>query len=119
MLSAFKVAGAITAVGSQYSVTDSARSEPADYFSYGAIRFLTGPNAGLKAQEIKKYSGGVVQVHEAFFYMPQVGDQYEMIPGCRKRLAEDCVAKWGNGKNFGGQAHVPAPSVYSQVGRGA
>ena len=118
-LSAFKVTGTVTAVASQYVIGDSGRSEPADYFAYGAIRFITGANAGLKAQEIKKFGAGIVEVHEAFFYMPQVGDQYEMIPGCRKRLEEDCVAKWGNGPNFGGQRHVPAPSVYSQVGRGA
>lgn len=118
-LAAFKVTGTVTAVASQYVIGDSGRSEPADYFAYGAIRFTTGANAGLKAQEIKKFGAGIVEVHEAFFYMPQVGDQYEMIPGCRKRLEQDCVAKWANGRNFGGQAHVPAPSVYSQVGRGA
>jgi hypothetical protein len=61
----------------------------------------------------------VIQVQEAFFYLPEVGDQYEMIPGCRKRFGDDCVTKWANGRNFGGHPHVPAPSQYGQVGRGA
>lgn len=119
VLSDFKVTGTITAVGSQYSVTDSSRAESDDYFAYGSIKFTTGQNAGLKSKEIKYFASGLIQVHEAFFYMPEVGDQYEMIPGCRKRHSEDCVTKWSNGKNFGGQPHVPTPSIYSQVGRGA
>lgn len=112
-----KVAGTITAVTDQYQFTDSSRTEVDDYFGAGAIRFITGANAGLKPQEIKSFASGVIVVHEAFFYLPQVGDQYEMIPGCRKRHLEDCKTKWSNVRNFGGQPHVPTPSVYSQVGR--
>lgn len=119
VLADFKVTGTITAVASQYSVTDSARAEAPDYFAYGAIRFITGNNAGQKSREIKSFAGGVIVVHEAFFYQPEVGDQYEMIPGCRKRQVEDCITKWANGVNFGGHPHVPVESVYGQVGRGA
>lgn len=111
------VTGTATAVASQYVFTDAARTEPDDYFGNGAIRFLTGLNAGLKPLEIKSYAAGVIEVHEAFSYLAQVGDQYEMLPGCRKRLTEDCAGKWGNGKNFGGFDDVPTPSQYTQVGR--
>lgn len=118
VLSSFKVTGTLTTVTSQYTFRDSARTEAADWFAYGSIRFTTGPNAGLKALEIKSYAAdGTITLHEALFYAPQIGDQYEMIPGCRKRLGEDCVAKWSNGINFGGHKHVPAPSQYTQVGR--
>ena len=117
-LADFKVTGTLTGVTDQYQFTDSARAEAADWFAYGTIRFTTGPNAGLKPIQIKAFTaGGVILLHEAMFYLPQVGDAYEMIPGCRKRLAEDCVGKYGNGINHGGQTRVPAPSVYSQVGR--
>lgn len=116
-IASYKVTGTLTAVTDQYRLGDSARTEPADWFSYGAIRFITGPNAGLKPIQIKAYGfGGLILLHEAMFYLPEVGDQYEMIPGCRKRL-EDCRDKFSNIVNFGGQAHVPVPSVYSQVGR--
>lgn len=120
LLADFKVTGTITSVTDQYYIADSARTEANDFFGSGAIRFTSGPNAGLKPVEVKAYSaaGGVIQVQEAFFYLPQVGDQYEMIPGCRKRLTEDCIGKYGNALNFGGHPHVPAPSQYSQVGRG-
>lgn len=116
-VAAYKVTGTITHAFDQYTVRDSARTEPADWFGYGAIRFTSGPNAGLKAIDIKAYDAdGTITLHEALFYMPQVTDAYEMIPGCRKRI-EDCRDKFANSVNFGGQPHVPAPSVYSQVGR--
>lgn len=119
VMATYLVTGTLTAVTDQYGFTDSARAEAADYFAYGSIQFTSGPNAGLKPKEIKTYSlGGAITLHEALAYPPSIGDAYKMIPGCRKRMTEDCVGKFGNGKNFGGQPHVPAPSVASQVGRG-
>ncbi len=115
----FRVTGTITSVTDQYVVTDTARLEADDWFGEGGIRFITGANAGLKGKEIKSFAAGRIEVHEAFFHLPQVGDQYEMIPGCRHRFKEDCIGKWDNAINFGGQPDVPSPSEYSQVGRGA
>ena len=113
------VSGTLTSVTDQYSFSDSARAEVDDYFAYGSIRFTSGLNAGLKPKEIKIYTlGGAITLHEALAYLPAVGDAYEMIPGCRKRMTEDCFGKFGNGKNFGGQPNVPVPSVAGEVGRG-
>lgn len=117
LLEPHKVTSTATSIGSQYVVHDAVRTEPDDYFGNGAIRFITGHNAGLKPLEIKSYSAGRIEVHEAFSYLPEIGDQYEMIPGCRKRLEEDCVGKWSNAKNFGAFPDIPTPSQYSQVGR--
>jgi hypothetical protein len=119
VLADFKVTGTLTSVTDQYFFADSARVEASDYFATGSIRFLTGPNAGLKPIQVKAFtSGGAILLQEALFYPPGVGDQYEMIPGCRKRQ-EDCVGKWSNGKNSGAHWHVPAPSQSGQIGRGA
>nr|WP_286948251.1 DUF2163 domain-containing protein [Pseudomonas sp. UBA6718] len=118
LLTDFKVTGTLTSVTDQYMFADSVRTEVSDWFAYGSIRLTSGPNAGLKPIQIKAFTaGGVILLHEAMFYLPQVGDAYEMVPGCRKRHAEDCIGKWGNGINFGGQPHIPVPSVYGQVGR--
>lgn len=118
-INVYKVAGSVTAVTDLYQFQDSARAEAGDWFTNGAVMFTTGANAGLKPKEIKVYTaGGQVIVYEAFHYQVQVGDQYVMIPGCRKRRDEDCVAKYANGHNFGGQPDVPAPSQYGQIGRG-
>lgn len=113
------VTGTITSVTDQFYIADSARSEVDDYFGYGAIRLITGPNNGLKPLQIKAYTqaGGVIFTQEPWFYLPQVGDTYEMIPGCRKRLAEDCVGKWDNAINGRMHPHIPAPTQYNEIGR--
>lgn len=114
----FKVYGSITGVTSQYQFQDTSRTEADDYFSAGEVLFLTGQNAGLRALKIKRNTaGGQFALHGGTYYMPQVGDTYVMIPGCRKR-PEDCLAK-GNKINFGGQEWVPTASEYTQIGRGA
>lgn len=117
-INAYKVTGAITGVSSQYQFQDTARAEADDYFTSGEVRFLTGANAGLAPIKIKQSTaGGQFYLHGGTYYMPQVGDTYEMIPGCRKRVV-DCQA-YGNIINFGGQPHVPSTSEYTQVGRGS
>ncbi len=114
----YLVSGALTSVTNQYVFADSSRAEAADWFAYGEIMFTSGANVGLRPSQIKVFASGQIELHEALFYAPQVGDTYQMIPGCRKRLT-DCKNKFNNAINHGGQAHVPAPSQYSQVGRGA
>ncbi len=115
------VTGTITSVTDQYYIADSGLTQVDDYFGNGLIRFTSGANAGLKPLVIKAYSqtGGVIFTQEAWFYLPEVGDTYEMIPGCRKRLTEDCVGKWGNALNMRAHPHIPAPTQYNEIGRQA
>ena len=115
-LAAHTVTGTLTGVGGASSFTDLARSEAADYFGAGTIRFTSGPNSGLKAIEIKSFSSGVITTFEPFYYLPVVGNSYSMTRGCRKRMS-DCQA-YGNIINFGGFPFIPTGSVYSQVGTG-
>lgn len=111
------VTSTLTAVSANNLFQDSARSEPADYFGVGTIRFTTGANADLKPLEIKAYAAdGTIETYEPFHYAPQVGDQYIMIPGCRKRQDEDCIAKWDNIVNFGGFKNVLTQSQYVKIG---
>ena len=115
----YLVTGAITAVTSQYQFQDSSRAEADDWFGEGEIRFVTGQNSGQRAKRIKtQTAGGWVVTHEPFFYPVQPGDQYEMIPGCRKRLMEDCVGKFDNAINMKAMPHTPTASQVGQVGRG-
>jgi len=108
--------GTLTSVSSASVFTDSARAEAADYFGAGTIQFTTGPNAGLKALEIKSFAAGVITTFEPFYYLPVAGNAYTMIRGCRKRLS-DCQA-YSNILNFGGFPYIPTGSTYSQVGQG-
>lgn len=115
------VTGALTAVSSANIFTDSGRSEPSDTFGEGTIQFTSGPNAGLKALEIKAYASGVVETYEPFYYLPVIGNTYVMTRGCRKRSL-DCKARWNgtttfnNIVNFGGYEFIPSGSTYAHVG---
>ncbi|KRV72628.1 DUF2163 domain-containing protein [Pseudomonas citronellolis] len=116
----YKVSGTVTGVTSQYTFTDASRAEADDWFTAGQVMFTTGLNAGLKPQQIKSStSAGVITTHEPFPYAIAPGDAYVMIPGCRKRLMEDCVGKYNNGLNNGAQPHMPTSSESGAVGRGA
>lgn len=109
------VTGTLTNVPSAFIVRDSARSEAADHFGAGWIRFTTGNNAGLKALEVKSYAAdGSVETFEPFYYQPQIGDAYEMRKGCRRRLA-DCQSN-GNIINFFGFTRIPTGSTYTAIG---
>ena len=114
-LAAIDVIGAITSVTSGTVIVDSSRAEASAYFTAGTLQFTSGNNAGLKAQEVKNYTaGGTIETFEPWFYTPQIGDTYVMVPGCRKRLV-DCQA-WSNVINFFGFSNIPTQSSYQQVG---
>jgi len=116
------VTGSLTSVSSASSFTDTGRGEASDTFAAGTIQFTSGPNAGLKALEIRSFSaGGVIETFESFYYLPQIGDNYTMVRGCRKR--SDCEPRQGvsgpfnNIINFGGFPWVPTGSTYGQWGQ--
>lgn len=114
-LAAVDVVGAVNVVTSYSVIRDTSRTEDADWFAAGTIQFTSGLNAGLKPLEIKAYAAdGTITTFDPFFYLPQVGDTFVMIPGCRKRL-EDCRDKWDNVINFFGFSNVPTSSAYQQV----
>ena len=115
-LAANTVTGTLSSVTSASVFTSAARTEPADFFGAGTIQFTSGPNAGLKALEIKSFAAGVITTFEPFYYLPVVGNSYSMVRGCRKRLS-DCLA-YSNVVNFGGFPYIPTGSTYSQVGQG-
>lgn len=109
--------GAVTSVTSVYVFTDSSRAEAADWFGNGWVKFTTGQNAGLPAKEIKSFAaGGVIEIHEAFYYPVAIGDAMEIMVGCRKTI-EMCNDKHANVDNFGGFPNVPTNTTYTQIGR--
>ena len=125
-LASYKVTGTVTGVTDKSTFRDSARTEVDDYFGAGSIRFTSGNNNGLLSEEVKSYVGvtspltaaGTVATFQPFPYEIQVGDTYEMVPGCRGRRTEDCIAKFSNGINHGGFDRVPTQSVYGKFGTG-
>lgn len=109
-------AGTVTGVTDRYNLAASALAGAADYFGAGSIVWTTGANVGLKSQEVKAFgAGGDIELYEAFFYPVEVGDEFEITPGCRKRL-EDCRDKWDNVLNFGGFTRIPTGNTYTTRG---
>lgn len=118
-IDAYKVTGSLTAATSQVQIADSSLTDDDDYWAYGEIRFTTGANANLRPIRIASYtqSGGVIVLRDPLPYSPAVSDEYEMIPGCRKRLIEDCKTKYSNAVNYGGHPSIPTGTQYTQMGR--
>lgn len=108
------VTGTLTSVTDSATVRDNTRTEAADFFGEGTLKFTSGANAGLRPMIVKSYAlDGTVITHEPFYYDPAIGDAYELTEGCRLRKS-DCIAK-GNILNFGG-FDIPPPSVYLDRG---
>lgn len=118
LLATYKVTGTITSVTSNKVFADSSRAEAAGYFDYGAIKFTSGDNAGLPSAVVKKHTaGGSLELYLATHYAVQVGDTYELIPGCnKKKTGQDCVVKYSNGVNFGGFEDMAPPEAYKEFG---
>lgn len=101
------VTGNITSVTSQQVARDSARTEAADWFGEGALKFTTGSNAGL-SMKVRDYAlDGTFTFSLPFPATIAVGDAYEVIAGCRKRRTEDCANKFGNAANHQGEPDLP------------
>jgi uncharacterized phage protein (TIGR02218 family) len=99
--------GTLTHVTSNQVFRDSARAEAADFFGEGLITFTSGDNANL-SQKVKTHDADGTFTLSLPMIMPvQVGDAYSVVAGCRKRLQEDCVAKFSNALNFQGEPHRP------------
>lgn len=113
VLADYTVTGTLSGVTSQSVVTDSARTEAADWFGEGFFRFTSGLNANLPGRKIKTYAAGVFGFWEAFTYPISDTDEYEASAGCRLRFQEDCIGKFDVGIDFGGEPNKRNPDVLS------
>lgn len=103
----FKVSGTLTGVTSKQVFRDSARTEAADYFGEGMLTWTSGANSGLQAK-VKSYaSDGTFTLALPMLGTVAIGNTYNVVAGCRKRRDEDCVTKFNNVLNFGGEPDRP------------
>lgn len=114
-LEQFSTLGLVTGVLSRDSYTDAARAETDGWFDYGSVRWLSGPNAGLKA-EVKSYATGQFVFHDTMPEPMEVGNIYLAVAGCDKRTAT-CKDKFQNFENFRGETAIPGTdSLYNYPG---
>lgn len=113
-LGPFTFAGTVTTAGQQV-LSASALTQDDDYFGNGELLWLTGNNAGIRSQ-VKEFESAQVTLLFPMFFPVEVGDTFEIIAGCRKRHerrasnpggVSDCVDKFDNVLNFGGESHLP------------
>ena len=105
-LGSFTQAGTVTSVTSNYVFDATGRTEAADYFSEGLLEWMTGDNAGMRTKIRTHATGGVFTQALPTFRPIQVGDTFEVIAGCRKRL-EDCRDKFSNILRMFAEPHRP------------
>lgn len=114
-LTPFTVTGTVATCTGNRIITDSARTEAADYFAAGKITFTSGLNNGL-SMEVKGSASGTFALHQPMPFPIAPGDTYSMHAGCMKRFAEDCKGKFNNGINHQGFPHLRGSDVYQYGG---
>jgi uncharacterized phage protein (TIGR02218 family) len=99
--------GFVTGITDNATFTDYMRSAPEDYFNYGKLVWISGPNQGLE-MEVRHWDA-LNQVFSLWLPMPNpigINNAYTVYPGCDKRFST-CQAKFSNAINFGGFPHLP------------
>ena len=104
-LALFTLTGTVTAVTGLDRFTDSARTEADGWYEYGMICWLSGANAGLKA-EVKTFSGGQFVMYDTPLAPVMIGDIYLAVAGCDKG-SSTCKVKFQNFENFRGETAIP------------
>lgn len=81
-------------------------TEVDDFYNVGELLWTSGNNAGIRS-EVKDYvqTNGVVTLQIATPYDIQVGDDFDVGPGCWK-IPSRCV-DLGQEDNFGGTPYIP------------
>jgi uncharacterized phage protein (TIGR02218 family) len=105
-LASYTVTGSVTSVVSNQVFTDSTRAEAAGYFDEGLLTWTSGPNNGLVSR-VKTFTAGAFTLALPMLGTVAVGHTYSVVAGCRKRLAEDCIAKFNQVLQFNGEPHRP------------
>jgi len=96
----------VAAATDKRTFTASGTALADDYFGEGLVTFTSGANAGT-THRVRTYVGGVFTLQLPTVLAIAPGDTFTAVAGCRKRLMEDCKAKFNNVLNFQGEPHRP------------
>lgn len=116
---ALKVAGSVTRAKSRagFKIDLGGLGPESDrQWADGTIRFLSGPNAGLEC-EIKSVDFGdetEISLWSSAGFVPEVGDTFELLPGCRRDKAT-CKDVYDNYDAFGGFPDLPGTDALLQT----
>lgn len=114
---AWTVSATVTAVAdARRQFTASALTQADDWFAEGVLTWTSGDSTGLSGKVKAFSSGGVVTLLVPTITNIAVGDTFDILAGCRKRLDEDCAAKFSNALNFQGEPHRPTTDQLTATG---
>lgn len=108
-VAAYTFSGTVSSVSSrrEFAAAAMPQADTADYYGEGIVTWATGANAGLRQKVRSHAAGGVITLSLPMPADIQVGDTFQIVAGCRKRLQEDCRDKFNNVLNFAGEPHLP------------
>lgn len=106
-LGPFTATASVTSVVDNQNFTASSLAQAADYFGEGLLTWTSGPNINLVVKVKTHATGGVLTLSLPMFQTVAIGHSFSIVAGCRKRMAEDCIAKFANVLNFQGEPHLP------------
>ena len=84
---------------------DNTLAHAADWFGEGYVEFDSGDLTGVRKKVHAYDADGTFHLSLPTFTAIGVGDTGIAVVGCRHRYIEDCVVKFSNGINFGGEPH--------------
>lgn len=78
-----------------------------DFFNSGTVAWTSGQNLGF-VSEVRDYitTGRQFELQLPLAFAPSVGDAFTALPGCNKRKGGDCLNKYNNVVNFGGEPYM-------------
>jgi len=107
---AYKGTGTVVTLSGDRAFTTSGVSGFSDgWFALGTLSWLTGANAGRKAEVLSHAVTGAdvtITLLEAPIRPVAVNDSFDIFAGCDKRF-ETCQARFANAVNFRGFPHIP------------
>jgi hypothetical protein len=121
-----RLIGTVSGVTSRRVFDATGISVTNDFFAQGFLTWLTGSNAGDPPIKIRSDNGsGHIVLDSSSFDTIQVGDTFEALVGCRKRLTADCITKHDNEANsrtrtlrFGGFPYLAEENVTATANKG-
>ena len=81
-------------------------------YAFGALRWMTGPDAGI-VQDIADNDAVRLTLTDASFSAPVAGALMLLTAGCDKRI-DTCSARFGNALNFRGEPYLPGNDLLTR-----
>lgn len=81
-------------------------------YAFGALRWMTGPDAGIM-QDIADNDAVRLTLTDAPFSAPAAGALMMLTAGCDKRI-DTCSVRFGNALNFRGEPYLPGNDLLTR-----